>query len=145
MPTLILFEGPAGSGKSELAREALAAGEVDVLADLTAIWAALTGARRGPDGKYPTRRDTDPIILSGMAAYIRRTVVRQALRQDLRAAVMTGTRGLAVEYGAIAHEYGAAFEVRTVDPGEFEVRKRLAAPGGKLDPECEKAIARWYA
>ena len=33
---LILIEGPAGGGKSELLREMLAAGEIDVAADITA-------------------------------------------------------------------------------------------------------------
>ena len=58
---LTLIEGPAGGGKSELLREMLAAGEIDVAADVTALWAATGGAERDPvTGKYPVRLETDP-------------------------------------------------------------------------------------
>ena len=59
---LILIEGPAGGGKSQLAADLLAAGEITVLADLTALWAALSGAVRGADGRYPIRLADDPAL-----------------------------------------------------------------------------------
>ena len=60
---LILIEGPAGGGKSELLRELLAAGEIDVAADVTALWAATGGAERDPvTGKFPIRLETDPVL-----------------------------------------------------------------------------------
>ena len=57
---LVLIQGPAGGAKSQVAAEMLEAGEVQVLADTTALWAALSGVQRGPDGKYPVRQDDDP-------------------------------------------------------------------------------------
>lgn len=117
---------------------------MEVVADLTSLWGAMSGAERGPDGRYPNRDDSDPLIAAGVAAYVRRTVVRQALRQDLRVAVTSGTPGTAPEYAAIAEESGATFTQRTIDPGEEVVTDRLANEDGILDPQCEQAIRRWY-
>ena len=80
---LTLIEGPAGSAKSGLVGERIAAGESDVVADLTALWAALRAVERGPDGLYRVRGDADPAIVTGLAAYMRRVAVRQGLRSGL--------------------------------------------------------------
>ena len=144
MASLTLIEGPAGSNKSALVRERIEAGESDVVADLTAIWAAVRGMERGANGKYPIRTDSDAAIRTGLAAYIRRTVVRQALRSDLRVIVTSGSRHEAEIYAGIAEELGAAFERVTIDPGENVVRERLSVDG-KLPQQCENAIQRWYA
>ena len=141
--TLTLIEGPAGSGKSQIVAEMLAADELDIVADLTAIWAALRGIERGPDGRYPIRTDDDPAIASGLAAYVRTVVVRRGLEKDLDVAVTTGTPDTAVRWSEIAEESGAAFSVLTVDPGEAVVRDRLAVDG-VLSDECAGAIGRWY-
>ena len=143
MARLTLVEGPAGSGKSQIVAEMLAADELDVVADLTAIWAALRGIERGPDGRYPVRTDDDPAIQSGLAAYVRTVVVRQGLRDDLDVAVTTGTPDTAVRWSEIAEESGAGFAVLTVDPGEAVVRERLTVDG-VLSDECAGAIGRWY-
>ena len=39
---LTLIQGPAGGAKSQVAAELLAAGDIDVLADVTALWVALS-------------------------------------------------------------------------------------------------------
>ena len=140
---LTLIQGPAGSGKSQVVSEMLEAGEIDVQADLTAIWAALRGIERGPDGRYPVRTADDPAIQSGLAMYVRAVVVRQGLRQDLRVAVTTGSADTAVQWSEVAAESGAAFSVLTVDPGEAVVRNRLTV-NDVLSDECAGAIARWY-
>ena len=88
--TLILIEGPAGGGKSEVADAMLAAGEVDVIADVTALWAALSGAVRGADGRYPVRLDDDPALR--IARYLQRAAVRQALRISVNVAATTSQR-----------------------------------------------------
>ena len=141
--SLILIEGPAGSGKSQLAAAMLAAGEIDVQADLTAIWAALRGVERGPDGHFPIRLGDDPAIRTGLASYIRAAVVRQGLRDGLNVAVTSGSPDTAVKWSVVAEETGATFQVQTIDPGEATVRERLTVDG-VLPDECEAAIGRWY-
>ena len=74
---LVLIQGPAGGAKSQVAAEMLEAGEVQVLADTTALWAALSGVQRGPDGKYPVRQDDDPAL--AVALYVQAVAVRRGL------------------------------------------------------------------
>lgn len=121
----------------------LAAGDLDVVADLTALWAALRGMERDSDGRYPIREDGDPAVRSGLAAYLRAATVRQALREGLKVAITTGSPTMAPRWAAVAEESGATFSVRTIDPGEELVRDRLA-DHGVLSGQCEKAIDRWY-
>lgn len=142
--SLLLVEGPAGSGKSQLVASMLDAGEVDVLADLTALWVALRGVERLPSGRYPIRHDDDPTVRTGLAAQVRATVVRQALRADLRTAVTSGSPRTATRWARVAEEERAAFQVRTVDPGEDVARRHLAEDDGTLSDQCERAVDRWY-
>ena len=145
MADLTLIEGPAGSAKSAIVEDKLRAGEVDVVADLTAMWAALRAVRRGPDGRYPTRTASDPAIRTGLAAYMRRTAVRQGLRSQLKVVVTSGSRHEAEIYAALAEELGVTFERMTEDPGLEVVTERLADPEtGQLSSECERALGRWY-
>ncbi len=65
---LILVEGAAGSGKSQLTRDMIRAGEVDLVADVTQLWAATGLHERGPDGKYPIRSDGDPALEAASGA-----------------------------------------------------------------------------
>ena len=76
---LTLIQGPAGSGKSAVAADLLSAGELEVLFDTTAIWAALSGAVRGPDGRFPPRSDDDPSLAT--ALYLQAVGARFALEQ----------------------------------------------------------------
>ena len=121
----------------------LAAGEVDVQADYTALWAATRGIEREPDGRYPVRTDADPAVRSGLVTYLRAVAVRQALRVDLRVLVTSGTPKTAVKWSTVAREEGALFSLRTMDPGEAVVRQRLAVDGVVSD-QCEEAVRRWY-
>ena len=79
---LTLIAGPAGSGKSAVANDLLSAGELEVLFDTTAIWAALSGAVRGPDGRYPARSDDDPSLAT--ALYLQAVGARFALKNGAR-------------------------------------------------------------
>ena len=139
---LTLIEGPAGGGKSQEAAAMRAAGEVAAVADVTALWAALSGARRGPDGLYPVRDEADPAL--ALALILQTFAVRAGLRRDMDMAATTSRRGQAPRWQAIATEEGAEFTVRTVDPGEDVIRSRLAGPDGSLSQECERAVRRWY-
>ncbi|MCY3812451.1 MAG: AAA family ATPase [Gammaproteobacteria bacterium] len=138
---LLLLEGPAGSGKSQAAEALIASGQFHLLADLTALWAAIRAMRRDAEGRYPVRQDDDPGL--SLAAYIRAAVVRQALREDLNVVVTSATPGTATKWAGIAEELGAEFQVRTINPGYAEAARQLAQ-GGPLSAECAKALARWF-
>ena len=92
--------GPAGGGKSQWIARNRQPGDITI--DHTAIWAALTGAVRGPDGRYPAREVNDPT--TGLVQYLMAVAVRQAtasglsgIRHDIQArkggGPRTGNRG----------------------------------------------------
>ena len=140
---LYLLEGPAGSGKSQLARDMKLAGQVDLLADVTSLWAAVGVYERDPlTGKYPVRLDTDPAL--DAALYLQTTVVRYGLSNGLRVAATTSRRGQVPRWQSIADEYSTMLIVQTIDPGRAVVEQRLSDADGVLSDECEKAISRWY-
>ncbi|MDE2661242.1 MAG: hypothetical protein OXI45_13640 [Acidobacteriota bacterium] len=143
MARLVLIQGPAGGGKSAVARAMLDGGEVRILADNTRLWAAIRDVRRGPDGRFPERNSEADALDALLAAYVKRVVVRQALGRNLDTAVTTSVAGEAPTYAGIAAEFGSEFEVRTVDPGEAEVERRLSRRG-RLSGQCLRAIGRWY-
>ena len=141
--SLFLLEGPAGGGKSALAASMLSAGEISVLGDITSIWAALSGAQRGPDGRYPVRLDDDPALR--VAQYVQRAAIRRALRDGIDAAATTSQAGQAEAWRELAEEVETEFILRTVDPGRRVVEARLAdAATGILSDACRAAISRWY-
>ena len=143
MPDLHLIEGPAGSGKSQLAREMKSAGEIDLLADTTALWAAVGVYDRLLSGTYPIRQPDDPALLA--ALYLQATLAHYGLRNGLNVGVTTSQRDQVERWREMAERVGASFRVTTVDPGEAVVRARLANPvTDQVSPECEQAIARWY-
>ena len=140
---LLLIEGPAGGGKSELLRELLAAGEIDLAADITQLWAATGGHERGPDGRYPVRLETDPALHT--ARYLQTVAAGFALRQGYTIAVTASQRDQLEKWAAVANRYDAPLSVRTVDPGREIVTARLSDPvTGNLSDECDTAISRWY-
>lgn len=141
---LTLIEGPAGGGKSEVLRELLAAGEVDVAADITAMWTAVGGYERDPaTGKYPVRAENDPAL--HMARYLQTVAAGFALREGYKIAVTTSQRDRVERWRSVANRHDSPLSVRTVDPGREIVEARLADPvTGELSDECEAAIARWY-
>ena len=141
---LTLIQGPAGGGKSAVSRDLLAAGEVEAVADVTALWAALSGAQRDPEtGRYSVRDDEDPAL--GLARYVQAAAVREGLRQGLDVAVTTSRRDQVERWQSVADAEGAGLAVRTVDPGIEVVTARLADPAtGVLSDACSAALDRWY-
>ena len=140
--SLLLIEGPAGAAKSQLAAALLAAGEIEVLADVTALWVALSGAVRGPDGLYPERLDDDPALL--VAQYVQAVAARQALDEGADVGVTTSRAGQVDRWREVADNAATPFILRTVDPGIAVVSSRLAGVDGVLSAACRRAIARWY-
>ena len=91
---LTLFEGPPGSGKSQLVKKAIEDGEIEVVSDVTSIWVALRQVEREPEtGRYPIRKDSDPALTKGLLSAIQTQVVRLSLSRGLRVAVTSGSRG----------------------------------------------------
>lgn len=140
--TLTLIQGPAGGGKSQLVASLLAAGEVQIQADVTALWAALSGAVRGADGRYPIRFDDDPAL--ALARYLQAAAVRQGLSDGADVAVTTSQAGQSERWRQLADDASTAYAVRTVDPGREVVAARLADAAGELSAACQAAIERWY-
>ena len=140
---LILVEGPAGGGKSQLIAAMLAAGEIDLAADVTALWAALSGAVRDPEtGLYPPRSDDDAALQ--VARYVQAVAVRQGLEEGYSVGVTSSQRDQAERWRELAEDSDAEFAVRTVDPGRAAVVRRLADASGILSDQCSAAISRWY-
>ena len=138
--SLTLIEGPVGGGKSEVLRNLLSTAAVDVVADLTPLWAALRLIERDASGNYPERLRSDPALLT--ALYAKSVVTRRALSEGLRVAVSTSTPNQAAKWRAIADEFDASFSSQLVDPGEQLVRQRLG--GEAISSECQGAVQRWY-
>ena len=133
---LSILRGPAGSGKSQLIRDE----EPDILADTTALWAAIKGVERDANGLYPERSGDDPALSA--ARYLKVALVAFAAREALSGIVTTSDSSpAAVER---LREQGATAGVRTIDPGEAVVRRRLAGDDGQLSSQCEQAVSRWY-
>lgn len=141
--TLTLLQGPAGSGKSQLLAALLAATDNQIGLDITALWAAMSGATRGPDGRYSERSDDDPALAG--AFYTQHVTTRWALSEGVDVAVTTSRPGQEERWRRLAEEAGVPFQVRTVDPGREVVEARLAGPDGELSEACRRAIDRWYS
>ena len=136
----ILISGPAGAGKSELARRELeATRELAVVADFQSIYAALTMAQRGPDGKFPLRDER----LLPLTEYVRRAVITGAQTRDIYT-VATNSDSDPDRRAFLLGELGAGATERVVDPGREVVAARLSDVGTGLSDECAGAMGRWY-
>ena len=164
MASLTLVQGPAGGGKSAVVRDLQEAGEVQVAADVTALWAALSGAQRDPEtGRYPVRSDDDPALHA--ARVVQAAAVGFGLREGYDVAVTTSRPDQVGRWRGMAEEARVPFRIRTVDPGMENVVARLMIVGepgvddteviieevggrvrarGRLSGPCRKAINRWY-
>lgn len=136
-----LVSGPAGGGKSQLiAALRGAAGTTVVLADFQALYVAITGDVRGPDGKYPLRDES----LLPLVEYLRRVLIRQATERGFDV-LATNSDGNPERRRELLEALGPGSTERIVDPGREVVRARLADPVTEdLSPECSSAIGRWY-
>ena len=87
----------------------------------------------------------DTALLLPLALYIRKTIVRESLRRELRVIKTSSTPADEPTDRALAGEHGASFRERVIDPGEAVIRARLVdLETGAVSPECEQAIGRWY-
>lgn len=136
-----VLRGPAFGGKSRRAAEILAENPSAVLVDFSQIHSAITGSRRGPDGRLPVRTDDDSHIVAASKAFfllihalddpavgVEEVIVTSASRER--------STKLAAALGAVTE---------TLDPGKDTVLQRMQDYyGGNPPPECQRAVARWY-
>ena len=110
------------------------------IADFQAVYAALTGDRRGPDGRFPLR---DPRLLP-IVEYVRRSIISAAQTRDIYT-IATNSDGNPERLTLLLGLLGAGAVERIVDPGREIVTARLSDPEtGDLSDECGQAIDRWY-
>ena len=113
--------------------------EPTIIVDFQAIYVALTGDVRQPDGSYPLR---DPALLPTVE-YLRRTALTAARTREI-SIVATNSDGDQKRRAFLLGELAPGATERVVDPGRDVVVDRLRDPiSGDLDPECESAIGRW--
>ena len=140
--TGLLVSGPAGAGKTQLARTLLDnAATPTVAADFQSLYAALLLIERQPNGRYPERLAMDAFALP-MAEYLRRVIMSIAAERDI-AVVTTNSDGSPVRRKTLLDALGGNAVETIVDPGVGVVRSRLAV-NGVLSNQCEQAIDRWY-
>lgn len=136
-----LVSGPAGGGKSQTVAALRRAATVPtIVADFTALYVALTGDVRGPDGRYPLRDER----LLQITEALRREVIDLALRFELDV-LATNSDGAQARRDELLRRLGPDATERVIDPGREVVEGRLADPvTGQLSPECATATDRWY-
>ena len=152
----ILLSGPAGSGKSQRARELLAEIEgLAVVVDFQAIYVALTGDVRDASGRYPLRQDQ----LLPLVEYLRRAAITVAVERGI-GVVATNSDGdperRSLLLASLATAAGVKAVERIIDPGRQVVEDRLSDEVDEVDDdgkkrrvrrlssECKKATGRWY-
>ena len=134
-----ILRGPVAGGKSQWLDENA---PDDLRIDATPLWSALRGIERRPDGTYPVRMDDDDGLR--VALYLKSVAIRFSAQENIEAWVTTSNSS--PETIERLRGLGAGGRVQTLDPGEQEIRRRLADPDtGELDPQCDRAVLRWYS
>ena len=139
----VLLSGPAGAGKTQLARELLDQfQQPGVVADFQSIYAALLLLVRGSDGRYPPRLETQGYALA-IAEYVRRAIITVAAENQVEV-VVTNSDGSPTRRNFLLSQMGPGAIERVIDPGVEVVKRRLADASGLLSPQCVDAVGRWY-
>ena len=137
-----LISGPAGAGKSKLARDLLA--QVDgpgATVDFQAIYAALLLLLRGPDGRYPERDPADAHLLA-LSEYVRKAMISGAREMDVEI-IATNSDGSPSRREYLRGLLGPGAVETVLDPPRAVVVDRLSI-NGVLSQQCGQAIDRWY-
>ena len=142
MPSNVLLSGPAGSGKSQLAKQLLLGfGGLVILVDFQSIYAALSGDVRDPEtGKYPLRNDA----LLPIVEYTRRAAITGAVVAGI-GIVATNSDGDVARRQFLLSQMGPLAIERVIDPGRQVVESRLVdIETGELSDDCNQAVSRWF-
>ena len=138
----VLISGPAGAGKTALARQLMDnAATPTVAADFQSLYAALLLLERLPSGRYPERLESQAYALA-MAEYLRRVIMTAAAERDIDV-ITTNSDGAGTRRKALLDALGPGAVETAIDPGVGVVRSRLAV-NGVVSNQCETAINRWY-
>ena len=137
-----LISGPAGAGKSKLARDLLAQADgPGAIVDFQAIYAALLLLLRGPDGRYPERDPADAHLLA-LSEYVRKAMISGAREMDVEI-IATNSDGSPARREYLRGLLGPGAVETVLDPGRKVVVDRLSI-NGVLSQQCGQAIDRWY-
>ena len=138
----ILVSGPAGSGKSQLARQLRAeASGPAVVIQFQQLYALLLGIDRLDNGRYPPRLEADAFVMP-LVEYTRRAAISAARDRDITPIVSNSDGDLARRAALLGFMGPGSTEI-VIDPGLSVVSSRLSVDG-VLDPQCRDAISRWY-
>ena len=137
-----LISGPAGAGKSNLARDLLSQVQGQgAIIDFQALYSAALLLRRRDDGRYPERDPADAHLLA-LAEYTRKAMITAALLMDIEI-IATNSSGSPQRREYLLGLLGpGAFEV-VLDPGRAIVEERLSI-NGVLSQQCRDGINRWF-
>ena len=113
-----------------------------VAADFQTILAALTLLQRGPDGRYPPRRESQASWLLPLTEYVRQTIIGAAQERGVDV-VTTNSDGSPERRALLLSRLGPGASERIIDPGIQVVSERLSVEG-TLSDQCRDAIQRWY-
>ena len=142
----MIISGPAGAGKTERARELIAElqaqGMQPIAADFQSLYAASLLISRGEDGRYPERTDDAAYILRTVE-YLRSTIARRALAEDMPVVATISERSDGTRYKALAALLGGVAREETIDPGVDEIVRRFIS-NNEIPSQCVDAINRWY-
>ena len=143
MPSL-LISGPAGAGKTEAAREEMAARLTPaVMVDFQTLYAALLGIMRLPNGRYPERLERDAYALS-LAEYQRHAIITGATQREIDV-ITTNSDGSPARRQRLLGLLGPGAVERVIDPGRAVIEARLSdSITGVLSQQCKDAEGRWY-
>ncbi len=137
----LLISGPAGAGKSAVAREERRDHPRSVLLEFQEIYGALGGILRLPNGRFPERLPSDDYLLP-LTEYTRRVAITAAQERELFT-IVTNSDGQPERRRFLLSLLGPGAGERIIDPGREVVVDRLSI-GGELSFQCGEAIDRWY-
>ena len=137
----LLISGPAGAGKSEIARAEVASRPQSIMIDFQTIYAGLLGIERLPNGRYPERLESDAYAMP-LSEYVRRAAITGALARELEP-IVTNSDGSPERRAFLLGLMPGATE-RVIDPGIDVVTARLTNAEGVLSEQCRQAIQRWH-
>ena len=141
MPNLLL-SGPAGAGKSSVARRRRREmTQPSVIADFQSVYVSLSGDVRDDNGNYP---ESEPELLP-LAERERQRIIRDAVEMQV-GVVATNSDGAQERRAYLLGILGPDALEEIIDPGLDVVTARLSDPEtGALSDACGRALSRWYS